>query len=73
MERNKPKGFGRPANTVGIGTSSQMAYAERERPDNYVQSSADAEYGHITGFRYGITQTGHKHRASPVGRKFQDR
>ena len=52
-----------------IHPDSVFSHDERERrafdgSPGYVQSSADGEYGHVTGFRYGITSTGHAHKAA---------
>lgn len=41
---------------------------EREREDCYVLGESDLEYGMVSGFRQGVRQTGHRHKASEVGR-----
>ncbi|MFZ1075388.1 MAG: hypothetical protein WAN50_03385 [Minisyncoccia bacterium] len=47
---------------------SHYVYPERERK-GYVQSDADLEYGMVSGFRYGIESTGHRHKLSPLGHR----
>lgn len=46
---------------------SQFAYEERER-DGFVMGAADRDYGYVDGFRYGITDTGHRHKESALGK-----
>lgn len=70
MARNK---FGTPKPTTGTGTDSQAAYEERPRRgvyggQSFVMGSADGEYGHVDGFRYGLENTGHRHKASDAGK-----
>ena len=52
-----------------VQLDSQFKHPERYRQDCYVQGEADLEYGMVSGFRTGITQTGHRHKASDLGRK----
>lgn len=50
---------------------SVFKYEERER-EGFVQSDADLEYGQISGFRYGITSTGMRHKETALGRLARD-
>ena len=54
-----------PHSATGLAGSK---FNERER-QGYVQGPADLPYGEIDGFRYGFTQTGHRHKESDLGRK----
>lgn len=36
---------------------------------NAVKGSADGEYGSVDGFRFGLTNTGMRHKQSTLGRK----
>ncbi len=61
----------RPKPDVQI--DSHFSHDERDRiafdgSHGYVQGSSDGEYGHVTGFRYTLTSTGHKHKESAAGR-----
>lgn len=51
---------------------SHFKYAEYERDgiggQSYVMGSADHPYGTVDGFHYGLEQTGHRHKASSLGR-----
>lgn len=57
---------------------SNNVFLERERvawdgSDGYVMGSADGEYGHVSGFRGKITNTGHAHKkATGLGRLLRD-
>lgn len=42
---------------------------ERERENCYVLGESDLCYGEVSGFRYGITQTGARTKVSKLGRK----
>ncbi len=43
-------------------------YDERKRA-GFVQGEADLEYGEVSGFRFGLETTGHRHERSALGRK----
>lgn len=46
---------------------------EREREDCYVLGESDLLYGEVSGFREKPTSTGHRHKASVLGKRFLGR
>lgn len=66
---NRPASIGWPNPDVQI--DSHNVYPERIRK-GYVQGEADLEYGEVSGFRFGITSTGHRFKESPLGKKVRN-
>jgi hypothetical protein len=54
-----------PHSATGLAGSK---FNERVRT-GYVQGDADLEYGEVSGFRFGLEDTGHRHKRSALGRK----
>jgi hypothetical protein len=75
VPKNSSKPEGRPA-SIGfpnpdVQIDSHNVYPERIRK-GYVQGSADKEYGMVDGFRFGITDTGMRHKLSKLGRRVRE-
>lgn len=66
---NRPSSIGFPNPDVQI--DSHNVYPERIRK-GFVQGDADLEYGMVSGFRFGITDTGMRHKQSKLGRRVRE-
>jgi hypothetical protein len=66
---NRPASIGYPQPDVQL--DSNNVYPERIRK-GYVQGSSDHEYGEVDGFRFGITDTGMRHKQSKLGRRVRE-
>ena len=54
-----------PHSATGL---SGAKFDERKR-EGFVQGEADLEYGEVSGFRFTMETTGHRHERSGLGRK----
>ena len=64
--RDVARGLGTPSPNPQL--DSKFAYPERQR-SGYVQGESDLQYGEVSGFRFGLTTTGMRHKQSPLGKK----
>lgn len=58
-----------PGKKISNRPDASFYEGERQREDCYVHGESDLCYGEVSGFREGITSTGHRHKASTLGRK----
>jgi hypothetical protein len=61
--------IGKPSPRVTM--NSPFGYEERKR-QGCVQGSSDLEYGMVSGFQYGLENTGNRTKLSSVGRKVKN-